>query len=342
MIVLSRIPSRAVRRGGTVAAVGIFDGVHRGHQRILARAVTRARATRTTPAAVTFHPHPVSVLRPGTALPLLIGLEERLRRVAAAGIRLALVVRFTRPFSRWSPEEFVRRVLVEGLRAREVVVGHDFGFGAGRSGSTATLRALGRRYGFRTHVVPPVRMGRYRVSSGRIRRLIAEGRLAAAERLLGRPVSVTGRVVRGAGRGRALGFPTANLQVSSGILPRGGVYAVRAKVGAKIGGRYRKAGSWRGGMANIGFRPTFKKGTLHKGTHHQAGLKDEVSPNEASPLLEVYLFGMRRPLYGWRLEVEFRRRLRRERRFPSPQALAAQLARDAGGARRALRGVVSR
>ncbi len=326
MIVLSRIPSRAVRRVGTVAAVGIFDGVHRGHQKILARAVTRARATRTTPAAVTFHPHPVSVLRPGAALPLLIGLEERLRRVAAAGIRLALVVRFTRPFSRWSPEEFVRRVLAEGLRAREVVVGHDFGFGAGRSGSTATLRALGRRYGFRTHVVPPVRLGRARVSSGRIRRLIAEGRLAAAERLLGRPVSVTGGVVRGACRGRALGFPTANLRIESGVLPPVGVYAVHAKLSSS---RTRGGQAFRGndtflGMANIGFRPTFRSG----------GVRPLLDKRGLTPLLEVHLFGMRRPLYHRTLQVEFRKRLRPERRFPSAEALAAQLACDARRARR--------
>jgi len=290
-----------------VAAIGIFDGVHAGHRAILKKAAARARALGGTPVAVTFYPHPLSVLKPTHAPELLMPLSERVRAIAGSGVSKVRVIPFTRSFSRWSPEQFVCRILAGRLRVREVVVGHDFGFGARRAGTPDTLRRLGSVYGFRTWVMPPVRRGGERISSRRIRERISRGELAAAARLMGRPVSVWGTVVRGSGRGAKLGFPTANLKREAGILPLPGVYAVRARLGKR----------WYVGMANIGFRPTFKK-----------------VRRQAPPLLEVHLFGVRRRLYGRRLEVVFVRRLRGERRFPSPEALAGQLARDAARARR--------
>ena len=292
MVVHRRIPRFPLKGLPACAALGIFDGVHPGHRAILRKAVSVAKARGSTPTAVTFHPHPLRVLRPRFAPPLLMPLEKRLQAISACGIRLALVIPFTRSFSRWSPERFAKELLVKRLRVRDVVVGANFRFGAGRRGSVSTLQRLGARHGFKVHVIAPVRLKGERVSSSRLREWIRQGRISLARRLMKASVTVTGRVVRGAGRGRKLGFATANLKVESGVLPPAGVYAVR------------------GGMANIGFRPTF--------------------PGRAvSPLLEVHLFGRKGSLYGRRLEVEFLRRLRGERRFSSPGALSRQLSVDA-------------
>ncbi len=312
MRILRRIPPRPPRLSAPVAAIGIFDGVHRGHQAILKKALERARALRGTAVAITFDPHPIAVLRPAQVPPMLSSLEQRLRRFAALGIRWVLVVPFTRSFSRWGPEKFVRHLLVKRLRAREVVVGHDFGFGAGRKGNVRTLRRLGQRYGFQVHAVPPVRGGGERISSGSLRRLVQSGRLREARRRLGWPVTVVGRVVHGAHRGKSLGFPTANLRIEAGVPPPTGVYAVRTRCGSRV---------WRG-TANLGFRPTFE---------------EDVSGVQHAPLLEVHLFGRRQSLYGRRLEVALVQRIRSERRFPSPHALVLQLTRDARRARAILR-----
>ena len=284
----------------SVAAIGIFDGVHLGHQAILKKAVARARALKAIPVAVTFYPHPLSVLNPARAPQLLMLLPERLQALKASGVRALRVVPFTRSFSRWSPERFARQFLVNTLHVREVVVGHDFGFGAGRAGTPDTLRRLGAEHGFRVWVMPPVSKGGERISSRRIREWIAQGNLAGAARTMGRPPQVWGRVVRGAGRGRKLGFSTANVKPEGGILPPFGVYAVRAQLG-------RRGRSYIG-MANYGRRPTF---------------------SGKEPVLEIHLFGLRRRLYGQRMELFFHRRLRGERAFPSPEALARQLGRDA-------------
>lgn len=274
---------------GTVVALGIFDGVHRGHQAILKKASV----------AVTFHPHPLSVLHPAAAPALLMPLERRLEAFSQVGIKTALVVPFTRSFSKWSPERFVEEILVRRLKVREVIVGFNFRFGHGRRGTVKTLERLGRRNGFRVHAVAPVRSGGVRVSSGKLREWIRQGKLQKVRRLMKGPAIVAGKGVRGEGRGRSLGFATANLRVESGVLPPVGVYAVRVWTGGR---RYA-------GMANLGFRPTFEKQT--------------------PPGLEVHLFGLSHPLYRKRLEVEFVRRLRAERRFSSPRALARQLVVDA-------------
>ena len=262
--------------------------------------------------AVTFHPHPAAVLYPKALPPLLSSLEQRLEAFSCLGIRVALVIPFTRSFSRLSPEQF-GKLLAERLKVKEVVVGHDFGFGRGRSGSPATLREMGRRYRFRVHVLPPVNVGGKRISSRLIRERISQGDLKKAAIMLGRPVTVVGCVVRGWARGKKLGFPTANLQVTAGVLPPRGVYAVWGRI---RGRRYP-------GMANIGFRPTF-------GVRHRPNFLKEISVSDTGlPVLEVHLFGLNRSLYGESIEVEFVKRLRSERKFPSAQALAQQLSRDA-------------
>lgn len=318
MIVFRDLPKRPLKFRNPVVAIGIFDGVHRGHQVILKRAVERARRIQGTPIAITFDPHPLAVLNPRIVPSLLLSLKQRLEAFAACGIRATVVIPFTRSFSRWTPRQFVERLLVKTIRVREAVVGHDFGFGAGRSGSLATLKRFGQQCGFQVHAIPPIRIAGQRVASHQIRDHIRRGDLNTAAQLLGRPVSVGGQVVRGTGRGKRLGFPTANLKIEAGILPPVGVYAVQAKACPE---RSRRVDSrcW-AGMANIGLRPTFR------------GRVD------LAPLLEVHLFGLRKSLYGRRLEVAFHKRLRAERRFPSPQALARQLSRDATRAQASLKG----
>lgn len=310
MKVLRRIPARPLTLRRPVAAIGIFDGVHRGHQVILRKAVAMARSVHGTPVAVTFYPHPLAILNPKLVPVPLLSLEQRLEAFASCGIRVALVLPFTRRFSGWTPEEFVRRVLIDCLKARKVVVGHDFGFGKRRSGSVATLKGFGGRFGFEVYAVGPVALAGERIASRRIRQVIQQGEVEKAAQLLSRPPTVVGRVVHGAGRGsRATGFPTANLHPEAGVLPPVGVYAVWGRL---QGRRYP-------GVANVGFRPTFSNGTAN---------------STRRPVLEVHLFGVRRPLYGERLEVAFLKGLRPERRFPSPGALAQAIARDVRAAKR--------
>ncbi|MCM8794818.1 MAG: riboflavin biosynthesis protein RibF [Candidatus Omnitrophica bacterium] len=313
MTVLTRLPSRPLAWSKVVAAIGIFDGVHKGHQAILRLAARRAREIRGTATAVTFYPHPATVLAPHRVPPPLLPLEHRIRLLWDCGISKVLVIPFTRSFSRWPAEKFVEELLVGRLKVREVVVGHDFGFGRGRSGNVGTLRRIGRKTGFKVHVVAPVRVGRQRISSQRIRELIMAGRLEKAASWLGRPAGVTGRVVRGRGRGTGLGFPTANLQVESGVLPPAGVYAVSGEL---------SGGVTFPGMANLGYRPTFKE------KRNAGGREDRM--------LEAHFFGLRRRLYGQHLTLYFFKRLRPERRFSSPAALQKQLLKDAVRAKAAL------
>ncbi|OGX41611.1 MAG: riboflavin biosynthesis protein RibF [Omnitrophica WOR_2 bacterium RIFCSPHIGHO2_02_FULL_68_15] len=301
---------------GPVVAIGIFDGVHRGHRAILGRAVRRARALGTSAVALTFWPHPAVVVAPHRAPPMLLSLDQRLAAFVACGIARTVVLRFSKTFARQAPERFVERVLVRRLRAREVVVGHDFRFGRDRAGTVETLRALARTHGIRVHVVPPVRVRGVRVSSKIIRRAMARGRLSTVRRYFGRPPTVIGRVVRGAGRGKRVGIPTANVAVTAGVLPPPGVYAVQAR---PLGAAAHPAAPWWPAVANLGWRPTVER------------------RHPAAPVLEVHL--LRRdvpPLRGRTLEVAFVQRLRPERRFPSVAALVAQIRRDIAAARRRL------
>ena len=314
MVVLHHLPRRPLRLPPPAVALGIFDGVHPGHRAILRKAASIAKSRGGTPAAVTFDPHPLAVLQPALAPPMLMPLERRLEAFTRCGIRLVLVVPFSRSFSRWSPERFVEEILVGKLGARDVVVGYNFRFGAGRSGTVALLRRLGRRHGFRVHVISPVRSGGARISSGKLRNWLREGKLDRVRRLMGGPPVLVGKVIKGKGRGAGLGFATANLQLAGEVLPPVGVYAVRARIVNKRTG-YKVPGTSYAGMANLGFRPTFGPAS------------------SISPLLEVHLFAKLPRLYGKSLQVEFLRRLRAEKKFDSPRSLAAQLKKDAARAR---------
>src|SRR5919205_3563915 len=217
-----------------VLALGNFDGLHRGHMKIIDRVRRRAGERGGTPAAMTFDPHPSRVVRPDKAPPLLMTTEQRLEALARAGMQGVAVVRFTHEMSRWDPETFVRTVLVDWVRVAEVWVGANFLFGRDRSGNFSLLRTLGQRYGFRAEKIDPVRYKEFVVSSTRIRRLVAEGRMDEAAALLGHPYYVDGTVVAGKRRGRELGFPTANLQTDNELLPPNGVYATTTTINGVV------------------------------------------------------------------------------------------------------------
>ena len=303
---VARFPDdpRPARWHKPVLALGNFDGLHRGHTKIIER-VRRVAAERgATSLVLTFDPHPPRIVRPDKAPPLLMTLEQKLEALEKAGIYGVAIVTFTLELSRWEPELFVKTVLVDWLRVGEVWVGADFLFGRDRSGNFSLLRALGSQYGFRVEKIDPVRYKDFVVSSTRVRRLVAEGRVDEAGALLGRHVFIDGVVIQGAGRGRELGVPTANLQTVNELLPPHGVYATTVTIEGVV----------HAGVTNIGLRPTFGDVTR--------------------PTIEVHVLGLARDLYGKRVRLGFVQRLRDERQFPDVDALKAQIDADVRRARR--------
>lgn len=297
---------------GTVVTVGTFDGVHRGHALVLERTAERARQSGRVSVALTFDPHPLDVVNPSAAPPLLTLWNEKIEALAQTAIDYVAVVPFTTELSAYTPEEFVERVLIDAYGMRELLIGHDHGFGRGRAGDVESLRMIGRRRGFPVEVVGAVSgSDGAPISSTGIRRAIAHGDLVRASDGLGRRYSFSGRVTSGEGRGRLLGFPTLNLELGSRrkLLPPHGVYAVHVE------GRDAAFG----GMMNLGPRPTFGDETV---------------------TLEVYLFEATGDWYGKTVRVEFASRLRDTMKFSGPEELVAQLQRDAEHARTALTALV--
>ena len=296
---------------GTAVTIGAYDGVHLGHRALLADLVARAGAAGLTPVVVAFDRHPASVVRPESAPPLLTDLDQKVELLAECGIERTLVVPFDRARADESAEDFVREVLVETLEAKLVVVGEDFHFGHHRRGNVALLRKFGQEHGFEVVGVRLTGEDHAPVSSTRIRSLVAAGDVVGAAALLGRPHEVRGPVVHGDGRGASeLGFPTANLEVSSDIaLPADGIYA----------GHYRRPdGTGYLAAISVGRRPTF------------------YDPTSASVLVEAYLLHFEGDLYGEAGRVSFVRRLRDERRFDSVDALIAQMHDDVADTERLL------
>jgi riboflavin kinase / FMN adenylyltransferase len=288
----------------TVLALGNFDGLHRGHVKIIERVRRGASERGGTPVVLTFDPHPPRVVRPDKAPPLLMTQSQKIEALARAGIQGVAVVRFTLELSRWEPEQFVRAVLVDWLRVAEVWVGADFLFGRNRSGNFSLLRTLGARLGFRVEKIDPVRYKDFVVSSTRIRRLVSDGRMDEAGALLGHHYAIDGVVVPGAGRGRHIGFPTANLATDNELLPPNGVYATTATIDGIV----------HPGVTNIGVRPTF--GTAGETT------------------VETHVFEMTEDLYARPVRLSFVQRLREERAFPDVDALTAQIEADVRRAKR--------
>jgi riboflavin kinase/FMN adenylyltransferase len=293
----------APRVHAPVLALGNFDGLHRGHMKIIDRVRRRAGERGGTPAAMTFDPHPPRVVRPDKAPPLLMTTEQRVESLSQSGMQAIAIVRFTPELSHWDPETFVRTVLVEWLHIAEVWVGANFLFGHDRSGTFSVLRSLGARFGFRAEKIDAVRYKDFVVSSTRVRRLLSEGRVDEAGALLGHHYFIDGSVVRGDARGREIGFPTANLETANELLPPAGVYATTAAI----------EGIEHPSVTNIGTRPTFG------GT----GIR-----------VETHLLDGGRELYDKRLRLSFVQRLRDERAFPDVDALRAQIDADCRAARR--------
>jgi len=286
-----------------VLALGNFDGVHRGHRKILERVRRVAGERAATSVVMTFDPHPPRVVRPDKAPPLLMTTPQKLEAIADAGVQGAAIVRFSTELSRWDPETFVRNVLVDWLHVGEVWVGANFLFGHDRSGNFSMLRVLGSRYGFKAEKIDPVRYKDFVVSSTRVRRLVSEGRVDEAGALLGHQYFVDGTIMRGDQRGRTLGFPTANLCSENELLPPHGVYATTARIGSLV---YPS-------VTNVGTRPTVD----------QSG----------RTVIETHIFNLDRDLYGQAIRVGFVQRLRDERTFASLDELRAQIDADCQRAR---------
>ena len=295
--------ARPARWAQPVLALGNFDGVHRGHRKILDRVNRVASERGVTPLVMTFDPHPPRVVRPDKAPPLLMTTAQRLEAMAAAGLQGAAIVRFTHEMSNWTPEEFVKTVLVDWMRVSEVWVGANFLFGHDRAGNFSLLRALGATFGFKAEKIDPVRYKDFVVSSTRVRRLVAEGRVDEAGALLGHQYYIDGKVIEGDKRGRTIGFPTANLCTENELLPPHGVYATTATIGGVV----------RASVTNVGVRPTVDaSGKTH---------------------VETHLFNFHESVYGQSMRVGFVQRIRDERAFESLDALRAQIGADCDKAR---------
>lgn len=289
---------------GSVVTVGTFDGVHRGHRAVLNEITKRARERRRRSVLVTFHPHPLRIVRPQFAPPLLTTPDEKKEILAESGLDYAVFVQFTRALSEYEPRRFVEEILLRRTALSELVIGYDHGFGRGRSGDVDTLRELGLEHGFDVDVVPPVEFDGAAISSSTVRAAVAEGRVGDARAGLGRPYAIHGLVVRGDGRGRTLGFPTANLHVGSPdkLVPPPGIYAVRGVL---------RRGTHDGAL-HVGPRPTFQGST---------------------PTVELHLMDFEGDLYGERVRVDFVEYLRPVVPFDSVGALVDQMRADVDEAR---------
>ncbi|HSN00137.1 MAG TPA: bifunctional riboflavin kinase/FAD synthetase [Rudaea sp.] len=296
---------------GSAVCIGAFDGVHRGHRSVLAQVRASAQAQGLTPIAVSFAPIPRVFFARGAAMPQLSSTREKIALLRQAGIERLLLLRFDAKLAAMSAEEFVEQVLVARLNAKEVWVGEGFRFGHARAGDLALLRRIGKTRGFEADEVAPFALEGERVSSSRIRTLLAQGDFEAAARLLGRRFAIGGHVVRGAQLGRKLGYPTANLRLGLRVSPVGGVFAVRVS-----GIRAQPMP----GVASLGTRPTVP--ILNK--------------TGREVLLEAHLFDFDGDLYGKRIEVEFVQKLRDEEKFDGLDAMVKQIDLDAQAAREIL------
>jgi riboflavin kinase / FMN adenylyltransferase len=304
MLVLRSISDLSTLPGPLFLAIGVFDGVHLGHQAVISTSAKHAKEAGGTPVVVTFDPHPVKVLRPNNAPHLITATQHKIALIRDHGVRHLLVLHFDRSFAATSPEDFVQQLVENSKPLREICVGHEWSFGKGRAGNLALLKNLGQQAGFNVIGVQAVSVNGEVVSSTAIRKAVEEGNLVKATQMLGREYTILGTVVRGEQLGRKLGFPTANLSAHSEQFPPNGVYVTEARMGGAV---HR-------GVANLGFRPT-------------------VAGEKSERLLELHLFDFDREIYGEEMEVRFLRYLRPEQKFADVEALKAQIARDVEQAR---------
>lgn len=282
----------------TVLTLGVFDGLHLGHQEIMSTVVSRASAIEAVPTAITFDPHPRAVLHPDKAPPLLQTLDQRLSNFEILGIKQSIVIRFDKDFASKDAELFLRDIVHERFDAKEVYLGHGFAFGKNRKGNIELLRKISSELGFHADEVAEIKLRGKRISSSMIRALLKDGRVNLARRMLGRPYGVEGSIIRGDQRGHTIGFPTANLRPTNRVIPKFGVYATATLID----------GAWRKGITNVGVRPTFNK--------------------ESEPSIETYIFDFDGDLYGDVLRVRFLYRIRDEKKFDGIDSLKAQINRD--------------
>lgn len=282
----------------TVLTLGVFDGLHLGHQKIMETVVERAKAIDAVPTAITFDPHPRAVLYPENAPPLLQTLDQRLANFEVLGIEQAIVIRFNKKFADQDAEIFLKEIVHERLQAKEVYLGHGFAFGRNRAGNIGLLRKMSEELGFFADEVSEVKLRGHRISSSKIRQLLKDGKVNLARRMLGRPYGVEGVIIRGDRRGHTIGFPTANLKPNNRVIPKYGVYATATLID----------GEWRRGITNVGVRPTFKE--------------------DSEPSIETYIFDFDGDLYGDVLRVRFLHRIRDERKFAGIDELKSRIEKD--------------
>jgi riboflavin kinase/FMN adenylyltransferase len=307
MIIIRGLENLKEKYRNVVLTIGNFDGVHIGHQKIFRNVVQRAKAIKGTPLAITFDPHPLKVIAPERGVRLLTPFPEKARLMELFGIEVLLCIHFDREFANTKPDDFIRDVVVDKIGAKEVIVGHSYAFGKGKKGSTSLLRRRSRKDGFTFRVIRNARLYGEKVSSSRIRSLLARGRVCESSWLLGRPYMIGGKVVRGAGRGGSLlNVPTANIETSSELVPKEGVYAV--KVGLE--------GNSFDGAANIGRNPTFGGQRMS---------------------YEVHILDFSGNILGRELRVHFIDRIRDEKAFPDFRVLHEHILRDIGRAKEILR-----
>lgn len=301
-----------------ILALGNFDGFHRGHQELLRYVVAKARKKSACAAVMTFRDHPHSILHPHRKPLMLTSVEQKLFFLAQAGMDLCFLLPFTPEFAAISPDDFVEKILVRQLHVLEVCMGYDAHFGKGRKGDTSLMTRLALRYGFALKKMDPVFVGRQPVSSTRIRSLLMRGKTQEAQKCLGRPFSMFGRVVCGKGHGTSLGFPTVNLEVHSEIVLPLGVYAASGRflperLIATQSGKLkipRQLPDWIPGAMNFGKRPTYPASETPR------------------PVLELHLLGFQGQVYGEMMEVALHRFLRPEEKFPCEADLKTQIQRD--------------
>jgi len=285
-----------------VVAVGIFDGVHIGHRKVIKKSKEFARRLNTKSLVLTFEPHPLKLFPlPSSELRLLTCLAHKLKLIEDLGVDGCLVVKFTKSFARTTPLGFVRKILAEGLAAQKVCVGSNFTFGRNKSGDVGILKRIGARFDIGVEVTKPAKANNQTVSSSLVRSFIARGELEKANKCLGRRFSIFGKVIKGKKRGRLIGYPTANINPYHEVIPPGGVYSVKVRWGHR--GIYS-------GILNIGKRPTFGEGL------------------EGEPAVEVYIFDFDCQLYGEELEIFIGRKIREEKKFARKEGLIRQIKRD--------------
>src|ERR1700736_5109962 len=309
MKVLHSIEELREIEGPTHLAIGVFDGVHLGHQAVIRQAIEAAQISGGSSVVLTFHPHPVRVLRPNDAPRLLTSTQHKQQFIERLGIDAFLIQEFSLPFARTKPDEFIRRLVQGSNQLKTICVGEGWSFGANRSGKVSLLRALAESYQFQLQDIAPFAIDGQIVSSTRVREAVEQGDFTLAERLLGRPFTILGTVVEGNHLGRELGFPTANLQAHNEQFPPNGVYAVKA---------WHKTTEY-GGVVNIGIRPTLEQ-------------------TKGERILEIHLFDFDQDIYDDEVEVSFLEYLRPEKKFDGLAQLKEQIGRDAAVAREIYQG----